>query len=543
MKNIKNLYLIAATAALLGAGGCSKQIDEAYANPNAPVKVPPAELLPPIIPTLAANYAGHGPLSDIRYIGRYTQSFTVTGALDAWDRHGGPGGAALGNTDLSGSIWRTHYYDMGQNLNRMMDWGAEEKKYQYVGIGKALFAWSWLQLTDYHGPVILEEAFNTNLLTFKFDSEDKVYEHVRKLCHEALAEFNRTDGVDASAEIAKADAYFYGGDVNKWKKFIYSVLARSFHHLTNKSSYNADSVIAYCNLAILTNNDNATVKFANIGVSADANFFGPLRGNIGTYRQTSYITNLMDGFNPAFQDVKDPRTAYMLRRNLNGTFKGIDVTYGNAGITTVNDRPEGLWGQASGLTTIANDLTCRYIFRNASEIPVITASEVLFMKSEAALRKGDRATALAAYRDAISLSIDMLTSKYETNMADADKITADKKAAFLANPKVVPTVETLSLTHIMLQKYIATWGWGMMETWVDMRRYHYTDKDPLTGEQVYRAFTPPPVDRLNAENGGKLAYRVRYRYNSEYVWNAEVLRALGAFDPDYHTREVWFSKP
>jgi hypothetical protein len=542
MKNIKNIYIIAAATALLGAG-CSKQIDEAYQNPNAPVKVAPAELLPQIVSTLAANYAGHGPLSDIRFIGRYTQSFTVTGALDAWDRHGGPGSAALGNTDLSGSIWRTHYYDLGQNVNRMMEWAIEEKKYAYVGIGKAIFAWSWLQLTDYHGPVILDEAFNTSQLTFNFNSEDKVYTHVRKLCHEALAELDRTDGVDASSELAKADAFFYGGDKNKWKKFIYAVLARSFHHLTNKSSYNADSVIAYSNLAIITNADNATVKFANIGVSADANFFGPLRNNIGSYRQTSYISNLMDGFNPAFQDVKDPRIAYMLRRNLNGTFKGIDVTFGNAGITTVNDRPEGLWGQASGLTAMANDNTARYIFRNSSEIPVITASEVLFMKSEAALRKGDRATALSSYRDAISLSMDMLTSKYETNVADADKITADKKAAFLANPKVVPTVETLSLTHIMLQKYIATWGWGMMETWVDMRRYHYTDKDPLTGEQVYRAFTPPPADRLNPENGGKLAYRVRYRFNAEYVWNAEVLRAMGAFDQDYHTREVWFSKP
>jgi hypothetical protein len=390
----------------------------------------------------------------------------------------------------------------------------------------------------------LYEAFNTNLLTFKFEDEENVYPYVRQLCREALTELNRTDGNTGSDVLAKGDAFFYNGDANKWKKFVYAVMARSFHHLTNKSIYNADSVIFYANLAITNNADNATVKFAASGISADANFFGPLRGNIGVYRQTSFITNLMDGRNPHFDAVLDPRRPYMLRKNLNGTYVGLETTFGNAGISTVNNRPEGLWGQPSATTAPpASDANARFIFKNNSEIPVITASEVMFMKAEAAFRKNDRATALSAYRDAISLSIDMLTSKYEAGIPDAEKITPTAKAAFLADPKVVPTVEGLTLSHIMLQKYIALWGWGEMETWVDMRRYHYTDPDPNTGEQVYRGFTPPAADRLHPDNGGKLVYRVRYRFNSEYVWNAEQLRSMGAFDIDWHTREVWFSKP
>ncbi|MCU0403521.1 MAG: SusD/RagB family nutrient-binding outer membrane lipoprotein [Chitinophagaceae bacterium] len=542
MKNIKYLLVIVTALAFAGSG-CEKTIDDAYANPNAPVKVPPETLLPQIISTLAANYAGHGPLSDIRFIGRYTQDFTVTGALDNWDRMGGPGNAGIGNTDLSGSIWRTHYYDMGQNVNRMMEWATEEQKWHFVGIGKALFAWSWLQLTDYHGPVILKEAFNTNLLTFNFDDEELVYEHVRKLCHEALFEFNRTDGNVSQSVIAEADKYFYGGDVNKWKKFVYAVLARSFHHLTNKSNYNADSVIRYADLAITQNADNATVKFANVGIGSDANFFGPLRGNIGTYRQTAFIANLMDGRNPAFQDVKDPRIHYMLQKNPNGTYLGLEMTFGNAGQATTNNRPNGLWGQRWDSTVARDDLRAKFFFKNGAEVPVITAAEVLFMKAEAAFRKGDRATARTAYRDAISRSMDMLTLKYEAGIPDAEKMTPTVKANFLADPKVVPTVEGLTLTHIMLQKYIALWAWGTMENWVDIRRYHYTDLDPATGEQVYRSFAIPEPSRLHPDNGGLPVYRVRYRFNAEYVWNAENLRKMGAFDLNYHTREVWFSKP
>jgi hypothetical protein len=41
----------------------------------------------------------------------------------------------------------------------------------------------------------------------------------------------------------------------------------------------------------------------------------------------------------------------------------------------------------------------------------------------------------------------------------------------------------------------------------------------------------------------KWIYRVRPRYNSEYLYNVDELNRLGAFAPDYITKECWFSKP
>lgn len=93
----------------------------------------------------------------------------------------------------------------------------------------------------------------------------------------------------------------------------------------------------------------------------------------------------------------------------------------------------------------------------------------------------------------------------------------------------------------MLQKYIALYGHGAQETWVDMRRYHYTDQE--NGVQVYRDFVPPTGADLWPENNNKLVYRVRYRFNSEYVWNILELQKLGADAIDWHTKETWFSKP
>ena len=93
----------------------------------------------------------------------------------------------------------------------------------------------------------------------------------------------------------------------------------------------------------------------------------------------------------------------------------------------------------------------------------------------------------------------------------------------------------------MLQKYIALWGWGFVETWVDMRRYHYTDTDPNTNAPVYKNWTIPAS--VPVSQNGKLAYRIRPRYNSEYVWNLDELKRIGATDPNYHTVPMWFSLP
>lgn len=520
---------------------CSKKIEEAYLNPNADVKVPVEKLLPGILASMVGNTAYHGTANDMRFIGRYIQNWQFVTSGDLYDQMGG----TTGSSDNAGSIWRTHYYDLGQNLARMIEWASEEKKWDYVGVGQAVFAWSWLTLTDYHGEVILKEAFNTSLLTFKYDTQEDVYNYVRQLCFQALDNLNKTgDGVSAT-NLALGDQYFYGGDVNKWKKFVYAVLARSYNHLSNKGSYKADSVIHYANLSITSNVDNAMLKYVNTGNNRSANYNGPFSNNgIGSLRQSTYSVNLLTGKNSALLGVDDPRKWYLLRTNPNGTFVGVDPNRGASSISNVADRPDNFYG-STNLTTVApaSDALCRYIFVNYAPSPVITASEVQFMKAEAALRKGDKATALAAYTLGVSLHFDMLSSTYNTNIPTAQQITPAAKASYMANPLVIPvTPADLTLSHIMLQKYIALWGHNAIETWVDMRRFHYIDNDPETGKQVYADFTPPTGVNLFVDNGGKMVNRVRPRYNSEYVWNFNELIRIGADKPDYHTKECWFSQ-
>ena len=173
---------------------------------------------------------------------------------------------------------------------------------------------------------------------------------------------------------------------------------------------------------------------------------------------------------------------------------------------------------------------------------MMTASEMQFIIAEAAWRKGDKPAALAAYINGISLNFDMLTTTYNQNIPAGQAITPATKAAYLANSSVVPaSANNLTLTHIMLQKYIALFGWGTQETWTDMRKFHYTDLDPVTGAQVYANLTVPSGSNLISTNNGKLVYRCRPRFNSEYLYNIPELSRLGALNPDYNTYECWFS--
>ncbi|MBH2004675.1 MAG: SusD/RagB family nutrient-binding outer membrane lipoprotein [Sphingobacteriia bacterium] len=547
-----SLKTMAFAIGILTIQACSKKLDSVYLNPNNPVEVDIEAVLPNAINQMTSTAApptgggggSYGCAAEAVLMARYIQYWGDVATNNSYDQMGGVYGTGSDNTGL---VWAMHYYGIGANAKYIISRGRWQEKWDYVGVANALFAFSWLTLTEQYGEVILKQSFDASRSQFDYDSQEAVYDTVRKICDSAIYYLNRTDGAVSPANLAKGDTYFYGGDVNKWKKFVYAIKARSYAHLSNKTIYTtnnyADSVIKYCNLSITTNADNATQKWQGGNFSGTNNYYGPYRGNIGTLRQTAFIADLLTGASAAspFSGIIDPRTPYLLNENNNGTYKGILPGQGSSGLGT-NDQPKNFWRQLFSSTSTAVPDSGRYIFNNLAPFPVITASDMQFMKAEAAYRKGDKALALTAYTNAINLSFDLLTTDYDNRIPLSKKITSASRAAYLTDPKVIPvSAANLTLSMIMLQKYIALYGYGFHETWTDLRRFHYTDIDPATGTQVYAGFTLPSV--LNVYNAGKLAYRARPRYNSEYLYNIPALQTIGALASDYHTKEHWFMQP
>jgi hypothetical protein len=520
MKHIKVLITLTSLVLLFtGISSCKKYLDDAFPNPNKPVAVDPDLVFPAIL----SNEA-RGLFFDARFLGSYISYWHRTTTGITWERMGYDPGS-----DNGGEKWRTHYWNLGKNLINVINDGRSSGRFEYAGAGWALFALSWLQLADYHGDVILDEAFKSEQLTFKYNTQDQVYEYVKKICDSAIFYLNKVT-TPSTGFASKGDKFFYAGNIDRWKKFAYGVKALVFHRYINKATYSADSVIKYANLSFSSAADDALIKFDESLTpisTAALNFFGPRRANLGTYRASKYLIDQMSGTG-FFSGVTDPRRAFIFKPSTSGQFNGLPPNNGFTGIATAN-QPPNFWGFFSTAAPSGGiDTGARTYFKNASPFPILTYSWIQFVKAEAALKKGDMNTAKTAYLAGINGSFDHLTSFY----SGYSPISATDRNNYINNPAVNPA--TLTLSHIMLQKFVSLWPYGMEEIWVDFRKYNY---DP----NIFIGYTP--VASLYPDNNNKLVQRVRPRYNSEYLWNFSELTKIGATAIDYHTVPVWFSKP
>ena len=505
---------------------CKDDFLDVNTNPNAPQVVTANLYLPPMIHWLVTS-----PLFDGRFVGRYTQQWNLAvgnTVVSTWDRMGYDP-----SSDNGAQQWRDVYWSFGQNLVDMNTKAEAEERWDLLGVGYILKAWGWQVLTDLHGEIIIKEAIDQSKFSFNYDDQEFAYGEVQRLLNEAIKLLARTDGAVDQAYLAKGDK-MYGGDRAKWTKFAYGLLALNLNHHSLKASYKPADVIAAVDKSFASNSDDALLTYPNTN-NDDINFWGRTRGNIHTVRQTRFVLGLMDS---TVFGVVDPRMSRMLSPSPDGQYRGLDPNVLNFGALTAAQQPNNLHGYAG---TGGSQLPGRYIFDDKAKVPNMTYAQLQFVKAEAAYRMGDKATALAAYRNGISAHIDFVNARNLDNSQTPTQITAAEKAAFLAAPSVVPTAANLTLTHIMSQKYIAQWGWGHNELWMDMRRYHYTDVDPASGRQVYPGFAFPTS--LYPDNGGKVVVRIRPRFNSEYVWNRAGLEPIGGLNLDYHTKILWILQP
>lgn len=492
---MKKLNIFLLSCLLVFGSACDDYLD-INEDPSFPQVAQGFALFPPILANMV-----RGEVWDSRFINQYVQYWASVSAGNTHDRHG-----YVAGSDNMGEKWRQHYWAIGTNIDLVIKDGVENNKWDYVGAAKAIRAWSWQTTTDYHGEMILKQAWEPNRYVFDYDSQEDVYAEVRRLCEEALTDLARTD---YGKSLTRGDAV-YKGDTDKWTRFVYSILARNAHHISNKSTYNPDKVIEYVDKSFRNNADNFDVPHAGTN-TVDGNFYGPLRNNLTSYIRTSYIISLLDS---TLLGAKDPRLPIMFVASPDGVFRG--VVPGSGDPNAVSGNTKRIPNMYGGLGVAPT--TGKWIFDNAALHSLVTYMELQFMKAEAAFIKGDKPLAYQAYLNGVGASLDYC------------KVAAADKTKYLASAAVPQAAGALQLSDIMLQKYIALYAHGALETWVDLRRYNYSP-------DVYKGFSLPTT--LFPDNNGLPAHRVRPRYNSEYVWNQKALASIGADKPDYHTKPLW----
>lgn len=564
---------------------------------------------------------------DIRAVGPLTQMMGTSSYTNFATHYYSTG------SDAGGDVWRMVYWLQGMNLENLINQSIANEEWTMAGIGLAIKAFGWDKMTKYHGELPMKEAFVPNLLSHKYDSQEEIYAQVREWAYKAIEYLNMEDTHKYGSKISSND-WIYKGDKDKWIRFAYSVIVRNLASLSNKNDFTskyAPELIECAEKAFQSTDDDATVTLEGKGESsaekAYNNYWGTYRGNLSrSYFQHEYAVQVLTGSVPKYDEQTgekfrvennvyypyelmekqiicdtitdvaghyDPRMAVKLGTIDDPTYQNINNAdsvkahryYG--GSFTGYSGP--IWAAPSFYGRNAtsqykgdtHDGKGRWLYRDDAPYILMTCAEIKFCTAEAYYKMGNKDAALQAFKEGVKADLDFC-AKYiypgtPGQAAGGDKITKEVFNTLATEYAQGPYVEgitsnDLTLSHIMMQKWVALYPWGAHEAWVDMRKYHYDIKYsgeyPKLGNgwsetmieqkwdtdetKVYKGFYLAPAQvqnrkgQYNTRNQGSPCYRVRPRYNSEYMWNApslDALRPISGRADNYHCSIPWFAYP
>lgn len=385
-------------------------------------------------------------------------------------------------------LWGAAYLSAMPNYHDIITRADASGAYQYAGIARLMMALTLMQSTDIWGDVPYKEAFQgTANVSPHYDTMQDVYNtSLLDLLNKAIDNLNQPIPTLASLKVGTTDL-IYAGDITKWKKAAYAARARYYLHLGSKTPADWQLAIndvgnAFTDatgagdLQLKYNTTQQNPWFTGISnVSAASRYARP----------SNYLVNLMNGdaLNGIFPGLFDPRLP-----------KIVD----NGGKATYVGRPVGTQDNEAGANLANSDITSNtYYGQNVSPLPIITYAETQFIMAEAYFKMSNKPDAYTAYLNGI-----------KGNMTKLGVSAADMNT-YVNNPLISKGAANLTLSDIMLQKYIALFL--QMETWTDMRRYQYDDT-------IYKGLTKPLHNNLP---GAPWVQRGNYS-NSEFGVNPNV---------------------
>lgn len=550
MKQVAS-YLAALMIMAIVLPSCKKWLD-VNQNPSVPDETVPTpdQRLPPILAQFADGYESAGTRAAYltQQLGITFNATNTNYLLTRWSS----------NASSANWPWQSFYVNTASNFGPMIEKAEQMGAYHYIGATRVIKAWGFGYLADFYGMLPYDEFDNPAVLTPKFDDGEYIQGKILLLLDSAIQDFGKQQSAGAPA-LAKGDIY-NKGDVNKWIKLAYGLKARFLNHTSKLSSYNGQAILDALAHAPQSDAESTILQYVDEGpsVSSLAQTSLQYQNTSTTARVTklyyNYLTNSYTGAPGGANNVPDPRIDSLVPRlqNPDGSFmqsKVMDMQselpktgplaytfnaatnrFSNKDSVYVQLRPAPLYPAAGDRI----QSTGTWYTRKASKGLLLTNAEMRFIEAEVKFRMGDKPGALIAYKAGIRSHMNLMT------------IPAAKIDAFLNSTSVVQNAAAITLSQIMIQKFIAMSY--SVENWTDMRRNNFcADAGGNYNEAagIYKGFNRP--SHVFSESYPALTDWPRRFAIPSYEINYNIEQVLKA-NPNassltYIKEAIWWDKP
>jgi hypothetical protein len=315
MKYINKIIILALALVVPMAGCDTDELHELNINPQAVTQID----LNFMFTTAQLGIASNGTTGDNRYTDWRTnigmastaiQQLATVGSISA------TGNFYRDNTETSAAPFDFTYNDQLKNIAEILrqtgpgGWD-EGKKVNMRNAARILKAFSLQRVTDFYGAVPYFEANKGLEGNFfpAYDRQSVIYADILKELDEASAALSTSNPDEG---FTAADMIF-NGDINKWKKWGYSLMLRAAMRVSNVDQNMANTYVAKAVAGgVFTSNDDNVIVPMDIGPSLWTNQNGISRAFYpGDGGNESYLSkrlvDLLKGADPNSVADDDPR--------------------------------------------------------------------------------------------------------------------------------------------------------------------------------------------------------------------------------------------
>lgn len=424
------------------------------------------------------------------------------------------------NRDITQQMWQAYYRNVIRNTKDIINrTRAIPERSNLRNMARIFQAYTFMILTDTYGDIPYQQGgggYTDTVFFPEYDSQQEIYNDIIKELTEASGALSTTGRIEAGEVL-------YSGNIDKWKKFGYSLLLRAGMRLSKVDAAKAEQTVkaAFAGGVILSNADNAMLRH-------DANYAQPIGNTLNSTEAANYY--LTEPFVNYLKNTNDPRLSSIAIRYKGaksgpeqtvdkGTTAAADQTgmpigYDNAGIIAL--------AASRGMSSFYefSQVDRRRMVKLAAPVFFVTAAQTQLLLAEARHRNWiTTGTAQGYYEAGVRAHMEQMAS-YDPNSAIAP---GDIQTYLAANPFNAAT----ALQQINTQYWIASFLNGP-EAFANFRR------------SGFPVLTPNPYPGKTIS--GTFIRRLTYP-NSEISVNTQnVNAAITRMGPDNMDTKVWWDK-